>query len=331
MKRKIILILLLAIATVLTACSSGNGEGDGAKNEDRFSISTSPLGSGWYQVSITLADVWMDNIADTNINVLEGGSIANIRGVNEGKDMMLGWAYTPDLMDAYSKEGSFKEENIDNVKVVALGYPVWLSIFTKEKSSIKSLDDLLGKKVHAGGQGTGSELAFQRLLEEHGLSYEKIEESGGRVSFGNYNDAATQLQDGIVDVAVAGGAPEVPAFKEIENLNDIRLVPVEQSKLDSLTSFGYREDLPLPKGTYKNQDEGITAVAYQSLITVNKDMSEDRVYELTKAMWENVDTIIKNHPARGEYFTTEVAVTGLDEDMFHPGAIKYYKEIGAMK
>lgn len=328
MKKSLLISLILLIGLFLTACDSGEAGGSGTKN---ISIGTAPLGSGWYNVSITLADIWMDNVDGLNVNVLEGGSIGNIRSVNEGKDMHLGWAYTPDIMDAVNKTGPFKSEEISKVSAIALSYPVYLTFVTSENSGIESIEDLLGKKVHAGAQGTGSELALQRLLEVHGLSYEKIEEAGGKISFGNYSDAATQLQDGIVDVAVGGGAPDIPAFKEVEALNSIKIIPVEQSKLEELTDFGYRADLPIPSGTYKDQTEDVSALAYQSIINVNSDTPEEQVYEMTKSMWENVETIIKDHPSRGSYFTTEIAVEGLDSSYFHPGAVKYYKEIGVME
>lgn len=329
MKKNSLLAFVLLISMFLAACSGASGSGGSGNNN--LSISTAPLGSGWYNVSITLADIWMDNIDGMNVNVLEGGSVANIRGVNSGKDMLLGWAYTPDLMDAINKKGPFESDDVTKVQAVALSYPVYLTFITPEDNDIETVEDLLGKKVHAGAQGTGSEIALQRLLEAHGLSYEKIEESGGKISFGNYNDASTQLQDGIIDVAVAGGAPDVPAFKEVEALTSLNILPVEQSILDSLKDFGYKADLPLPKGTYKDQNEDVPALAYQSLITVNADVPEEQVYEMTKAMWENVDTIVEDHPTRGAYFTPEIAVDGLEASYFHPGAVKYYKEIGVLE
>ncbi|WP_203553608.1 TAXI family TRAP transporter solute-binding subunit [Bacillus sp. B15-48] len=328
MKKNLLVSIILVLSAFLVACGSNGATGGSSKN---MSIGTAPLGSGWYNVSITVADIWMDNIEGLNVNVLEGGSIGNLRSVNEGKDMHLGWAYTPDLMDAVNKQGSFESEEISKVSTIALSYPVYLTFVTSANSGIEKIEDLVGKKVHAGAQGTGSELALQRLLEVHGLSYEEIEAAGGKVSFGNYSDAATQLQDGIVDVAIGGGAPDIPAFKEVETLNSIKIIPVDQSKLDQLTEFGYRTDLPIPAGTYKDQAEDVSALAYQSMINVNSDISEEEVYQMTKSMWENADTIVKDHPSRGSYFTTEVAVEGLDSSYFHPGAVKYYQEIGVME
>ncbi|WP_067726541.1 TAXI family TRAP transporter solute-binding subunit [Oceanobacillus damuensis] len=328
MTKNIFISLALLLSVFLASCGS---EGAGGSSNKNISIGTAPLGSGWYNVSITLADIWMDNIDGLNVNVLEGGSIGNLRSVNEGQDMHLGWAYTPDLLDAVNQQGAFESEEISKVSTIALSYPVYLTFVTSANSGIESIEDLLGKKVHAGAQGTGSELALQRLLEVHGLSYEKIEEAGGKISFGNYNDAATQLQDGIIDVAIGGGAPEIPAFKEVEALNAIKIIPVEQSKLEELTEFGYRADLPIPAGVYTDQTEDISALAYQSMINVNSDTPEEEVYEMTKFMWENVDTIIKDHPSRGEYFTPEIAVEGLDKSYFHPGAVKYYEELGLME
>ena len=333
-KLSMMLISILVIGGLLVACNENDGNNSANKDKADITVGTSPMGSGWYTFSISLGDYWMDDIEGSNVNVQEGGSIANLRGVNEGKDLNVGWAYTPDLNDAFNNSGAFENEDnpLDNVKVIALNYPSFLQIFTTANKDFKNGEDFLGSKVHAGDQGTGQELAFQRYLKAYDITYEDIEDSGGTVSFGNYEDGGTQLQDGNVDVAIGSGAPDVSGIQSIENQVDIKVEPIEQNILDELhEEYSYSNDLPLPSGVYKDQDEEIDTIGYQSVIIINKDLSEDIVYELTKSLWENIESLSEEHPSRGKYFDIETAIEDVDEDDVHPGALKYYKEQGVIE
>lgn len=325
-KSLIVLFNLLIVGSLLTACGSSS---DSGSEENDITIGTSPMGSGWYTFSLSMGDYWMDDVEGTNVNVQEGGSIGNLRGVNEGKDLNVGWTYTPDLNDALNNTGAFEEEEgpLDGVKVIALNYPAFMQIFTTADKSFEKGEDFLGSKVHAGDQGTGQELAFQRYLEAYDISYDDIKESGGTVSFGNYTDAGTQLQDGNIDVAVGSGAPDVSGMQQVENQIDLKVESIDQSVLDELhEKYEYANDLPLPENVYMNQDSEIDTIAYQSAIIVHDGLSEDKVYELTKSLWENIEELAEEHPSRGEYFDIETAIDEIDEGDVHPGALKYYKE-----
>lgn len=334
-KKSRLLVLLLIFGLLLAGCGGNSGEADGAsqgeakKSYPPITVVTAPMGSGWHSVSILMGDIWMNNMPGLNVSVLEGGSVGNIKAISQGLDANLGWAYLPDLKDAYKGVGVFDKPYTDCL-AIGMMYPVWLNVITLEDSKIQSMADLKNARINAGAIGTGSEIAVQRLLAEYGLDYETIKKNGGVVSFGNYADAAAQLQDGIVDVMLGGGAPEIPAVREIEIQKPVRLIPADQKELESLLAkdYGYTIDFPIPAGTYQGQDEDVPAVAYQSLMIVNRDVPEDVVYELTKYIWENIDRIRQEQPARGNYMILEKALQGLEESQVHPGALKYYKEVG---
>ncbi|MDW7669651.1 MAG: TAXI family TRAP transporter solute-binding subunit [Bacillota bacterium] len=333
-KSIIIIISLTMIFSLLVGCQGNDGEnGEGNSVETEYlTVVTAPMGSGWHAVSVLLGDIWMNDVEGLNVSVLEGGSVGNIKAISEGIDANFGWAYTPDLIDAYEGRGSFEEKHEDAL-ILGVMYPVWLNIVTLADSDIKTIDDLKDAKINAGAIGTGSEVVVQRLLEVYGLDYDKIKANGGTVSFGNYSDASTQLKDGIVDVMLGGGAPDIPAVHEVEAQQKIRLVPVDEEGLNKIKDkgYGYAVDLPIPADTYLEQTEEVPAVAYPSLMIVNKEVSEDIVYQVTKSLWENIETVRKEQPARGKYMQIETVFSGIDTENLHPGAAKYYKEIGILE
>lgn len=338
MSKKIIGIVVAMV--VLTSLIVGCGGGDkkpttASKKLSPITVVTAPMGSGWHAVSVLFSDIWMSKIPGLNVSVLEGGSVGNIKAIHAGLDANFGWAYTTDLNDAYKGIGVFNGKKYPKAKVIAVSYPVWLNIIALDTGKIKSVKDIIGKKarINAGAIGTGSELAAKRLLEAYGMTYESIKKAGGSVAFGNYSDAADQLKDGIVDIMMGGGAPEIPAIREVETQKKINLIAADGEELKKLAdkNYGYTTKLPIPANTYKGQTQAVPAVAYQSVIIANQELPEDVVYLMTKHMWENIERLRKEQPSRGKYMTMENVFDGIDTKDLHPGAAKYYKEIGVLK
>lgn len=331
LKRKIALIIcLVLIVSAISGCQQ-----DPSKSSEKalphITVVTAPMGSGWHAVSVLLSDLWMTDVPGLNVSVLEGGSVANIRAISAGIDANFGWAYTTDLRDANLGEGTF-DQKYEDALIVGVMYPVWLNVITLENSKIKTMEDLKGAKINAGAIGTGSEIAVQRLLESYGLNYDIIKSNGGTVSFGNYTDAATQLKDGIIDVMLGGGAPDIPAVHEVDAQQPVKLIPTDEYAMSKLLEkeYGYSVSLPIPANTYKNQNEDVAAIAYPSVMIANKDLPEDLVYELTKSLWTHIEKIRTEQPARGNYMRLETVFDGINKANLHPGAVRYYKEIGIL-
>lgn len=336
MVRKIswLLLVVMLLSALLTGCGGGN---EAEKKADAklppITAVTAPMGSGWNNVTVLLSDIWMSKIPGVNVSVLEGGSVGNIKAVHKGLDANMGWCYTTDLRDAYLGEGNFVGQKYSDAVPIGVMYPVWLNIVSLEGSKVKTLQDMKNARTNFGAIGTGSEITAKRLLEVNGITYDSIKAAGGTVSYGNFSDAATQLKDRIVDVIVGGGGPDIPAVHEVEATKPVRLIPIDDEtlkKIDAL-GYGYNTSLPIPANTYKGQTEPVPAISYQSLIIVNKSLPEDLVYNLVKHLWENIERIRKEQPSRGNYMRLETVFDGINTKDLHPGAAKYYKEIGILK
>ncbi|WP_174731319.1 TAXI family TRAP transporter solute-binding subunit [Mesobacillus harenae] len=336
MKKLTISLLLMFSMFLMAACGSDetSGSGDDGKVEapEKFlKIGSGPMGSGWFPITTVMSEVYMDNFSDLNASQIEGGSTANLKSLDIG-DIHMGINYTSDFSDAIKGEGSFAEK-LDTVSSVASLYPVYQTIATLQKNSdINTIEDIVDQHIFLGPKGGGGPVAFWRMMEEYGIDEKSIESSGGKISYGNYSDGASMLSDGNVDVFVGGGAPTVTALQEIEMTNPIKVIPIDQGKLESINEKGFGISFDnLPSGTYKGQDEEIPTYTAVSMLTVRKDMEEDYVYNLTKIFWDNMDSFEEQIPERAKHFTLETAFDGIDPETLHPGAKKYYEEQGVLE
>ncbi|PYZ92979.1 hypothetical protein CR194_07180 [Salipaludibacillus keqinensis] len=337
--KKFMVVTGLAGLMTLTACgddnASGGGNGDGGGGEDLMhSHISGPTASGWYPLSTLLSDIWMDDLEGSNITVVEGGAIGNIRDVNDGSEMLTGMAFASDFADAKEGRGSFEDDPQDDLMGMAVLYPTLWNFAVLDSSPYESIEDALenGADIIPGEANDASSQTAVRVFEAMGYTIEDIENNGGSVTYNNYGDANNQMRDGNIDMVVQGGSPYVTGLSELDTTNPIRPLDIPQDALDNLeeAGFGYTTDLSIPSGSYANQEEDVNTVTTMAMLVVNKDMDEDTVYELTKALWENVDRFVEEQPNRGEYFDLEIGYHELvdAEENMHPGAKRYYEEIG---
>ncbi|QQK80278.1 TAXI family TRAP transporter solute-binding subunit [Salicibibacter cibi] len=320
----------LLTAGLLTACNS-----EAEDDEWQHAHISGPTDSGWYPLSTLFSDIWLDELEEADVTVVEGAAIGNIREVNTGVDVQTGFAFVSDFVDGINGEGGFEGEPQENVKALGAFYPTFWNIAVLEDSPYESLEDVVeyGADVIPGNPGDASVQTFHRIFEAMGYDEEDLEEAGVSVDYGGYGDAANQMRDGIIDLTIQGGGPYVPGLTEIDATQSVELLSIPEEVLDELEEqdYGYTTDLEIPANSYSAQPEDIPTVVTWAMMIVHEDMDDDVVYELTKAIWENVDRVEEEQPTRGEWFDPEFAYGEIDdpEENIHPGALRYYEEVGA--
>lgn len=202
---------------------------------------------------------------------------------------------------------------------------------TYEDSGIESWDDLRGKRVFVGppaGSFSGQTIALIEAITgmKAGEDYEAI-----KLAWSAANQA---FEDGKFDVFMRSGTIGSAAVDQFGSAKKFRLLGVPEDIIGTpawdkyLETPGYAADI-LPAGTYKNQannDQDVLASAYVMFVGVNKDMDEQTAYDLTKAMFENLDDAHSVNQGL-KPLTLENAFVSLAAPL-HPGAIRYYEELG---
>lgn len=334
MKKYFIAIVSFILLLGLVACGNGNDEADGdkVKAPDKFlKIGSGPMGSGWYPITTVMSEVYMDKFTGLNASQVEGGSTANLKSLDVG-DIQIGINYTSDFVDALKGETEF-DKPLDTVAALASLYPVYqqLAVLDNNKS-ITKVEDIVDKHIFLGPQGGGGPVGFWRMMAEYDITEETIKKAGGKISYGNYSDGMSMMKDGVVDAVLAGGSPMVPAFEEIDVTNPIRILPFDEDKLESLVEKGYGITAgALPANTYKNQTEEVPTYVMITMATMRSDLPEDYAYHLTKFLWEAYDEFERQVPTRAADMTLDTALEGLEKEYLHPGALKYYEEVGVIE
>ncbi|KAF0822286.1 TAXI family TRAP transporter solute-binding subunit [Cytobacillus firmus] len=324
-KRSIFLAtaLLLALTMVLAACGGGKdeggGDGEGRADKPKFmSIVTGGTGGTYYPLGGSFAEIISDATGiDTNAEV-SGASAENMNTLKDGNAEI---AFSQTDIASYAQEGKlmFEGAAVDNVSAIGTLYPETIQIVTTAKSGIKSVEDLKGKKVSIGAPGSGTAANAEQILEVHGIKLDDIQKQD--LSF---DESTAGIQDGTIDAAFVTAGTPTGAVEGLSATEDVVIVPIEQDKIDALIEkYPYYVKDEVPSGTYKLA-EAVPTVAVQAMLVVSNDLSEDVVYDVTKAIFENLDKVTH---AKGKMIKAENAVKGTGIEL-HPGAKKYFDEKG---
>ena len=230
-----------------------------------------------------------------------------------------------DVMDyAYNGTDLFAEEGAatEFATVAGLYAEVCQVVSTGD---IKSIADLKGKRVSVGDAGSGVEFNARQILEAYGISFNDIEVNN--LGFGDSSDA---LKDGKIDAFFCTAGAPTTAIVELATTNSINLLEIDDEHAAALAeAHPFYTTYPIPGGSYKGVDEDVQTVAIKATLICSPKLSEETVYNLTKALFDNQSEIAAAH-AKGEELSLEYAVSGISVP-FHPGAEKYFKEVGAIK
>jgi TRAP transporter TAXI family solute receptor len=336
----IFLVVLLSVVLIVSGCGKKAAPAPGEPQKPSVvmhSTISGPTGSGWYPISVLFADIWMDELPEMNITVVEGGAIGNIREVNRGTDAQSGLAFANHFADAIAGRGAFDKDPQKNVMTLGAMYPTWWEFAVLERSNINSLEDFIkmGGYTIPGNPGDASEQIARLVFKHMGYDTDALEKAGVRIAYGGYTDAANQMRDGIIDLVVQGGSPAVPILVEVDTTNPLRILPVPADVLKSIDAagLGYSTGVPLPANVYKNQTQPVPTVTTMGIFLVSRDLDEDLVYRMTKALWESIDRIRREQPTRGNFMNPAQGYSGIPDpnNNIHPGALRYYKEIGVAK
>ena len=258
--------------------------------------------------------------AGITVNVVStDGSKANILGVDAG-NYQLGTVQSDVMAYAWEGSRSFEQEGaLKSFRVIGGLYAEAVQLVTMDPA-IKSVADLKGKKVSIGAPGSGVYFNAIDILAAAGLSESDI--IAQKQSFG---DSADALKDGKIDAAfIVAGAP-TPAVQELCTASKAYLVPIDGAIAQTLMNTSpYYTTYNIPAGTYDGQETDITTVTVKATLIVSASASEEDVYNITKSIFDNIDTIAAAH-AKGAELSIENAVNGMTAP-FHAGAAKYFAE-----
>jgi len=283
-------------------------------------------GGSWYPLAVAIGDVWQKNIPDLTITHSPGGGVANVIAVDKG-DGDIGITTSVSVGDGLLGNPPF-EKTMPNQRTLAGLYPSFLTIAVWKDSGIEKLEDLKGKRLSPGIKGYTSEALTKAVLAAVGLSYDDLK----KVEFVADEDAANLMKDGHLDAMTDMSASvKDPSMVELSISREIRILEVPANVLSALQakSPGLFSAV-VPKGSYNGVDADVPIIASRMACIVNPAVDEDLVYQMARTLAENwVSDMQPVSKALAGVQPQDLAnECGVE---FHPGAAKYYREVGWIK
>tara|TARA_B110000196_G_scaffold308066_1_gene308329 strand:- start:297 stop:1295 length:999 start_codon:yes stop_codon:yes gene_type:complete len=254
-----------------------------------------------------------------------GGSTYNIGQIQQG-EFQFGVAQSDWGYHAYNGTKPDKVKPFDGLRSVFSAHPEPFQIIARKGSKIKGWDSLKGKKVNIGNPGSGQRGTFEVLMESHGV------DTG---YFGSTSELTSSEQSGaLCDKKIDAfgytvGVPNAGVAQSTDGCGAY-IVDLQTDEVKKLVADNpFYAFATIPKGTYKTSKKDVTTFGVMASVLTSADVSDELVYAVTKAVFENLDVFKKQHPAFANLDPKKMIKDGLSAPL-HPGAIKYYKEKGLM-
>jgi TRAP transporter TAXI family solute receptor len=320
MRKNVLIAAVLFIALAGISFATGSSE---TKKETVRLATGGPTGT-YYAFGSAAAQILSERTGIGIVVESTGASKANIQLIDAGDvDIAL---VQNDVMDyAWRGVDLFNGEKINSFASMAGVYAEVCQLVASASSGITSVADLKGKNVSVGDAGSGVEFNSRHIMEAYGLSFDDIVKQNLGVG-----PSADALRDNKIDAFFFTGGAPTAGIVDLAASKDIVLVEIDDAHAAQLMrAYPFYTQLPIPAATYKGQNTAVKTIAVKATLIVSSKLSENTVYNLTKALFESKAQIEQAH-AKGKEISLSYAVEGISVP-FHPGAAKYLREVGAIK
>jgi TRAP transporter TAXI family solute receptor len=229
------------------------------------------------------------------------------------------------LSDAYkgNEEAGFKTP-LKKLRGIAAIYPNYVQIVARADAGIKTIADLKGKKISVGAPKSGTELNARAILGAAGITYKDF----AKVEYLPFGESVELMKNRQLDATLQSAGLGVASLRDLAASVDIVVVAIPPDVVKKVNDPAY-QPATIPADTYKGQNADVPAVAIRNYLATSDAVSNDLAYGMTKALWTNLDTLVAAHAA-AKAIELKHALEGMPVPL-HPGAEKYYKEVGLLK
>ena len=296
-----------------------------------LTITSGPIGGDWYSMGGVLGELAKEAMPGTVVTTTTGGAVENIPKVNAGQaDLGLTMAklYHEAVTGTVSFAGRGKQEN---VRALAFLANIPMSFFlVKEDSPLSSIEEIKARKaklrILTSKKGSSPALAAELMLEKYGITFDDIKAWGGSVSFVSYAEAANLIKDGHADAWIG---PMVSGIMQLTTTMKMKMLPIAPTVLDRLRDEDHYVKITLPKNKYYFVKADTPHMAEAVILVVRRNLPDDTVYALTKAVLEHPDRLRAVHQTYAG-FDPALAWQNVGGPL-HPAAEKCYKDMRYLK
>ena len=315
MKKMLCALTLLLASTLLSAQ---------AHAAQFVNIATGPTGGTYYPVGAAMAKIWSDNIKGVKANAQStGGTFNNITllGSGEAEACFADGLY----YDAYNGKGRFEGKPQTFLRGSVVLYPEVIHMVVAKDSSINSFADLKGKRVSFGSVGGSVTATSESLFRAAGMDPQK----DLKVEYLGHADSIAAFADKRIDAAVTMGAIGISSVVEPTTIGTVKVISIPEDVIKAMCAqTPYFSPAVIKAGTYKGQDADVMTFSSPNIIAVHEKLDDDLVYAMTKELLTH----------KGDLQTVAAVMKAMQADNvnqikipLHPGAERYYRELGLRK
>ena len=345
MKRILLLVMLTVTLFSVTACGGDKKSAEGEKNANKveteqakdnkgltaeerakefITVATGPTSGIYYPIGGAFATALKDYGYDTSAEATNATG-ANIQLMLDG-DAEIAIAMQDAVMQAYQGTQAYKDkEPAKDLRAMMRLWPNYVQLVTTSDTGIKSVKDLVGKRVGVGAPNSGVEINARMILEAYGITYDDI-----TPDYLAYGEAIENMKNKQCDaVFVTSGLPNATVM-ELGVQYDMVVVPIDGEGRDKLVEeYPYYAKTVIPADTYNNK-EYVEGVFVYNIMLVRGDLPDNVVYDMLKGVFENISTIKSSHNAADKNIDITFGVDDIQLPL-HPGAEQFWKDNGYIK
>ncbi len=331
----------LAVAALAGALLAGTAAQ--AQEMKFFRIGTGGAGGTYFPIGGLIANA-ISNPPGSGKTCEEGGSCGvpgliaiaqstnasahNVTAINSGQ-MEAGLTGAATLFFAYHGEGKFEGKAKPKLRVIAKLYPEDMHLVMKKGMTMNSLADLKGQRVGIAQAGSGTQIAVELILDQHGVNRDNIDEAEL-----NNAQSAERIADGHLDAYFYVAGTPVAAMIQLDNTKGMEIYSFSDAEVAAAREIlPYYGQSKIPSGTYAGIDYDVNTIAVNGILVTSADQDEQLIYEITKALWNDTTRkLLDTGHAKGKVIREETALDGIKslDVPLHPGAARYYEEAGIM-
>lgn len=255
-------------------------------------------------------------------------SAHNVNAIQAGQ-MEAGLSGAATLHFAYHGKSKFEGNAKPDLRIIANLYPEDLHLVLPKGGKLDGLADLKDKRVGIAQAGSGTQIAVELIIGDHGVNRDNIDEAEL-----NNSQSAERIADGQLDAYFYAAGTPVAAMIQLDNTKGMELYSfTDEEVVQANKSVPYYIPSSIPAGTYPGVAYDVNTVAVSGIFVTNASQDEELIYQVTKALWSSTARkLLDNGHAKGKVITLETAldgVAGIDVPL-HPGAERFYKEQGLL-
>lgn len=279
----------------------------------------------YYPLGVALSQIYSKAIPDSKTAVqATKASVENLNLLQAGRGEVA-ISLGDSLSDAWkgNEEAGFKAK-LGKLRTIAALYPNYIHFVATADSGIKSLADLKGKRISVGAPKSGTALNSQEILKAAGINYKDF----AKVEYLSYAESVELMKNRQLDVTLLSSGLGVAALRDLAVSQKVVFLPIPADIVTKINDPAFQVGI-IPAKTYEGQNTDVTTVSVQNFLVTHEGVSNETVHLMTKSMFENLDQMVAAHSA-AKAIKKENAAKGPPAPL-HPGAEKYYREVGLLK